>query len=220
MELLPLFPLNTVLFPGMPIHLHIFEDRYKLMIGRCIEKRQPFGVVLIQSGEEVQGFGAPAQPYPVGCMAHITTVQPLGDGRMNIVALGYERFRILEQFHHEPYLTGMVEKLSLHNDDMSVLQAPAARLRVWFRRYLAALERIENATYDASTLPSNPIAMSYLAASVLRIESTEKQLLLDEGDASRLLSAVTKLYRREVTLLEIVSNRLNDDHFVGPFSVN
>ena len=220
MEPLALFPLNTVLFPGMPIHLHIFEDRYKLMIGRCIERRQPFGVVLLQSGEEVQGFGAPAEPYLIGCMAHITTVQPLGDGRLNIVAIGHERFRIVEQHSDEPYLTATVEKLPLHNDDMGSLHTPALELRVWLRRYLALLEKLESTTYDTTALPSNPIALSYLAASVLRIESTDKQPLLDEDDAQILITNVTKLYKREVTLIDIMADQLSRDQFVGPFSVN
>ena len=79
---LPLFPLNTVLFPGMPIKLHIFEERYKLMISRCYTEGQPFGVALIKSGNEV---GRKAEPFLVGCTAVITELEPLPDGRMNIV---------------------------------------------------------------------------------------------------------------------------------------
>ena len=90
---LPLFPLNTVLFPGMPLSLHIFEDRYKRMIGECIDSGNPFGVVLIKRGQEANG--PLAEPHEIGCTARIIEVEPLSEGRMNIVVLGQKRFRIL-----------------------------------------------------------------------------------------------------------------------------
>lgn len=83
---LPLFPLNTVLFPGTPIQLHIFEDRYLKMINRCIEEHKPFGVVLIEEGSEA--FGPLAKPYRIGCTALIAKVEKLEDGRINITAVG------------------------------------------------------------------------------------------------------------------------------------
>ena len=65
---LPLFPLNTVLFPGIPVHLHIFEERYKEMISQCLEARVPFGVVLIKSGPEALGPAAAGGGYVPGCL--------------------------------------------------------------------------------------------------------------------------------------------------------
>ena len=79
---LPLFPLRTVLFPGMPLALHIFEDRYKEMMRRCIERSSPFGVVLIKHGDEV---GPAAEPYAIGCTARVVQVEPLPEGRMNLL---------------------------------------------------------------------------------------------------------------------------------------
>ena len=75
---LPIFPLNTVLFPGARLPLHIFEERYKAMINACIDERRPFGVCLIRSGSEP---GAPAEPFNVGTTAHIRQVQRLEDGK-------------------------------------------------------------------------------------------------------------------------------------------
>ena len=103
---LPLFPLNTVLFPGMPINLHIFEPRYKLMIEQCIQNDEPFGVVLIHKGTEASG--PLAEPHPIGCTAQITQVERLDDGRMNILAVGGERFQIRSLNLFEPYLVGTV----------------------------------------------------------------------------------------------------------------
>jgi len=82
--------LNVVLFPGATLPLHIFEERYKLLIGRCLEEKLPFGVVLIRKGNEV---GEPGEPFDVGCTAHILRVQHLQEGRMNLLCRGGKRFR-------------------------------------------------------------------------------------------------------------------------------
>ena len=76
--LLPLFPLNLVLFPGMPLPLHILEERYRAMIGECRDTEQPFGVVLIKEGLEV---GGPADPFMTGTSARIVRVEDMDDGR-------------------------------------------------------------------------------------------------------------------------------------------
>src|SRR5215813_12544949 len=111
---LPLFPLNTVLFPGMALPLHIFEERYKLMIGECVKDSLPFGVVLIKSGSEV---GPGASIHRVGTTAQITQIEQLGEGRLNIATLGHSRFRILNVNKQRPYLTGLVEDYPLQNTD-------------------------------------------------------------------------------------------------------
>src|SRR5438067_10321725 len=78
---LPLFPLNVVLFPRMPLPLRIFEDRYKEMIRRCLDNDQPFGVLLIRDGQEV---GPPAIPEEVGTLARIRVVEQLDEGNLNL----------------------------------------------------------------------------------------------------------------------------------------
>ncbi|MCL4247637.1 MAG: LON peptidase substrate-binding domain-containing protein [Anaerolineae bacterium] len=220
MERLPLFPLNTVLFPGMPIHLHIFEDRYKLMIARCIETRSPFGVVLIQTGSEITGEGPDAVPHPIGCTAQITQVQPLGDGRMNLVAMGHERFRILSHNDDEPYMTGDVELLALVDYDAAALTGSVPELQAWLKRYLQLLEKVEHAEFSVAQLPNDGISLLYLAATILRITSTEKQELLGENNPLQLAAAIKELLRREVTLMEIMTAPVNAPQFVGTFSIN
>ena len=100
-----LFPLNTVLFPGMRLPLNIFEERYKLMLTRCLEESSPFGVVLIRKGEEV---GAGAEPFEVGTTARIRSVEESEDGRFLIVVEGEMRFRIEEQVHRYPYVRARI----------------------------------------------------------------------------------------------------------------
>jgi Lon protease-like protein len=220
MSWLPLFPLNTVLFPGMPIHLHIFEERYKLMIARCIEERIPFGVVLIKTGFEVETNGPATEAHLVGCTAIITQVQPLGDGRMNIVAVGHERFRIAAQFSNEAYLTGEVDMLPMEKPDSPLLAGQANALRNWLARYLHMLEKVENTEFEMGRFPKDPVALAYLSAAVLRLTPAEKQPLLAESDASRLLTNLTTLFKREVALLEIMADSVSVPEFHGPFSVN
>ncbi|MBK7219538.1 MAG: LON peptidase substrate-binding domain-containing protein [Candidatus Promineofilum sp.] len=91
----------------MPLPLHIFEERYKAMIADCIRDGRPFGVVLIAEGA-AEG-GPPATPHAIGCTAEVVQVQPLDEGRMLIVTVGRERFRIVRLHHDRPYLVGVVE---------------------------------------------------------------------------------------------------------------
>ena len=105
---LSLFPLNLVLFPGMPLPLHIFEERYKSMIGECRDTEQPFGVVLIKEGLEV---GEPADPFMTGTSARIIQVDQLDDGRMNILTQGDRRFQVMEITQKVPYLVAQVRYL-------------------------------------------------------------------------------------------------------------
>ena len=106
---MPLFPLkNVVLFPGMMLPLHIFELRYREMINRCIEEKIPFGVLLIEEGQEV---GDTAKPHMVGTAARITRVERYEDGRMDIVALGTQRFRVVDFDHSKSYLSGSVRQV-------------------------------------------------------------------------------------------------------------
>src|SRR5919106_2847003 len=105
-ELLPLFPLNSVLFPEMLLPLHIFEPRYRLLVRRSMDQDRPFGLVLIRSGQDV---GPPAEPYAVGTEARIMAFSPLSDGRSYIVVRGGRRFAVEQAVPDaEPYLVGHV----------------------------------------------------------------------------------------------------------------
>jgi Lon protease-like protein len=219
MTQLPLFPLNTVLFPGAPLNLHIFEDRYRVMIRRCLEANQPFGVVLIKSGSEVAGLGPGAKPHSIGCTARIAEAQPLDDGRMNIVALGLERFRIQSLAYHQPYLVGEVEKYPLTVEQPAQVRLTARRLRVWLERYIHLLAKAEQIPFDLRQIPSDSIALTYLALAVLQASPAEKQALLETPKALDLVERVYELYRREVPLLKTMLLQPEQES-AGPFSLN
>src|SRR4051812_34656369 len=96
----------------MALPLYIFEERYKVMISECVAESRPFGVVLIRTGNEV---GETGTLHEIGTTAHVTQVENLDDGRMNIAALGYSRFRIQKTHNTRPFLTGIVEDFPLED---------------------------------------------------------------------------------------------------------
>jgi Lon protease-like protein len=208
---LPLFPLNTVLFPGMPISLHIFEPRYKLMIEQCIKTAQPFGVVLIRQG--VEAFGPPPEPHMIGCSAQITQVERLEDGRMNIIAVGVERFQIHSLSHDKPYLMGTVEAYPLDRGDAQVVAHAGEKLRPWVERYLEALSQAAaEETVELHRLPDDPLALGYLAAALVQIPLDQKQTLLATHHAADLLADIRSIYRHELPLLNaILKYEASDD---------
>lgn len=214
---LPLFPLNTVLFPGMPLTLHIFEERYKRMIRTCLKTREPFGVVLTKNGDEA--FGPLAEPHVIGCTARILETQPLKDGRMNIVALGQKRFRILSLDYSRPYLVGKVEFYPLEKSDTNGLDQIGGRLRPWVKRYMQILTEVNDLDLNPDYLPNDPLVLGYLAAVLLQLPSDQKQELLAAERAIDLLTDMFRIYRREVALLRILLSE-NDRESVGNFSVN
>lgn len=214
---IPLFPLNTVLFPGMPLNLHIFEDRYKQMIRLCNRTGEPFGVVLIKQGEEVSGA---AEPHLIGCTARITQVEALTMGRMNITAVGHDRFQIYGLKHDRPYLVGMTEPYPLQIPDPNALLSAGQMLRPWIRRYLEILAQASESTLDLDDLPSDPIKLANLASFVLQIPLPQKQALLTHTLAQTWVTELRDIYRREVTLLKAMLNVPVQNENMGVFSLN
>ncbi len=203
MRELCLFPLHTVLFPGMPLPLHIFEPRYLDMIGRCQKENRPFGVLLIKQG--VEAFGPLAKPHLIGCTANIVQVDRLEDGRLNIMAIGEERFRVHALNHDRAYLTGQVESLPMDTPQTLQVIRGVRVLRPWVTAYLrliaALAEEDLNLNLKLWDLPDDPLMLMYMAAALLQIPSNEKQELLEAETANHLLHKITRLYRRELAVL-------------------
>lgn len=195
---LPLFPLNTVLFPGMILPLHIFEPRYKLMIGRCISDNDPFGVVLIRSGQEV---GGPATPHHVGTSAYIRKVDQLSDGRMNIECVGYQRFRIQEITSNSPYLVGLTEPMPALDNDAPEVPGLAATLRGLLPDYLRLVSQATGKSLPIDTLPAQGDALAYWTAIIAPLDISDKQSLLECEQLTRLLEMEIGLIRKETLLL-------------------
>src|SRR5688572_17906499 len=117
---IPLFPLpNLVLFPQVAVPLHIFEERYKLLINQCIEKSEVFGLVLLQESAEREDEDT---IHRVGVTARVVQVERLPDGRMNILSAGESRFRILEFTGRTPYWTAIVEQFDDEEESGDTLE--------------------------------------------------------------------------------------------------
>jgi Lon protease-like protein len=175
---LRLFPLNTVLFPGMRMPLHIFEERYRIMIRECIEEDAPFGVLLIKAGSEV---GSGTVPHDVGATARILQVEYLEDGRMNIFTMGQQRFRIVAINTTQPYLRGEVALLEQEPaTDSAHAALPRARQQFddYLKTYLALADQWTRGVY----LPDDPAdAADYIAAR-MDVGPDAKQELLAQLD--------------------------------------
>ncbi len=211
---LPLFPLNTVLFPGIAFDLHIFEERYKQMISQCIEHRTPFGILLLQSGTAEEDPYSPApSPYLIGCTAHITHVRPLSEGRLNITVVGKDRFQVVQLRHDKPYLVGMVEVLPVELGDMRSLMRQARVLRRLMSRYLDVLQGTGQQKFDTEQLPNDPAALAYLGAYILQgVAMAQKQALLAAESLSVMTDTLCITYRKEVVLLQALINPPNPDN--------
>src|SRR6516164_9318164 len=121
-EMLPLFPLGAVLYPGMLLPLHIFEERYRQLVRDLLERPEPrrFGVIAIRKGRETGIDGVQAL-YGIGCTATLRRADELEDGRFELVTVGTQRFRLLALDETLPYLQGEIELLA----DDAVDQAAA-----------------------------------------------------------------------------------------------
>jgi Lon protease-like protein len=215
---LPLFPLNTVLFPGMPMPLHIFEPRYQRLINSVLASHQPFGIVLIRAGYEV---GGPALPHPVGTTARITSVERLSGGRLNIDTVGHERFRVLHSRVEGDLVFAETEPYPLVEAEDDTDQRLADALRPWLTRYLEALAQVADGPFQPPALPSHPVALAYLAAVTAQAPPAEKQALLSAPTAAELLRLERALLRREIGLLRaFVARRAASQQQPGGFSPN
>jgi Lon protease-like protein len=210
---LPLFPLNTVLFPSLPLPLHIFEERYKLMIGTCAVTDKEFGVCLIRDGVEV---GGPAEPFEVGTVARIAEIERMPDGRMNLMTFGTTRYRLLELTQREPYLIGRVELLenAPEHPDAQAVEDVADRLLSYLRnvRDVRRLPARDDLIADVDRL-------SYLVAATLNLSPLSRQELLEVDSTVERLSQVRTLLRRESENARLFGQAVTGP-MAGPFSLN
>lgn len=196
---IPLFPLNAVLFPHMPMALHIFEERYRRMVHDCLDQGTTFGVIAIREGREV---GPSAEPYEVGTLAQLRAADPLPDGRYNIVVVGASRFHVETLSRDLPYLTGSVNYL-LDAPSSPAAASLAQRVTERFRAYAKTVSALQqNAQRTDIELPDDPELLSYLIAAALQVSVAERQRLLEIDSTDERLNACLRILRRERILLE------------------
>lgn len=173
-ETLPLFPLPVVLFPGAVLPLHIFEERYKLMIGKVLEEERSFGVVFWD--------GESTSVAETGCIATIDTVKKLEDGRMNLVTTGLKRFRIVDVVQEQPYIVATIELL-----EEPATGEKATHLVDDITRTLKEILRLSSKLVDKDfeiqgSIPEDPLKLSYWVASNFYGSPNDQQELLEMCD--------------------------------------
>jgi Lon protease-like protein len=199
---IPLFPLNTILFPGMPINIHIFEKRYQIMMDHILKSNPVFGAVLIRRGTE--SLGPLAEPHMYGTIARIVDVEPLKKGLINITAVGEKRFTIQEIFQDQPYLTAHVHEFPLEYRRPLDVYRRIRPLRNHIQYYLQTLNLIDDVNINLSELemPEDPISLLFLAASLLQIPPHEKLPVITAATVMDVCISVERLYRRENAILK------------------
>lgn len=175
-SLLPIFPLELVLLPGVPLPLHIFEPRYKEMIAECLEQKKPFGIV--RASEE--GVA------DVGCTAEIVSVtKKYDDGRMDIMTRGVERFEVLEVNEERSFLQAEISMV--HDEEEDEAGKPAAPLIEEAVRLHSEIAKLAGADVSADDRAAN---LSFLLAGSLPLDLDFKQNLLATLSETKRLEAI------------------------------
>lgn len=204
-ESLPLFPLQSVLFPGVLLPLHVFEERYRLLVQQLLhepdESAREFGVIAIRQGWEV-GPDAARSLHPIGCTALMRRVENKEDGTYEVVSAGGRRFRLLEvDATSEPYLVGSVEWLPDEPDPGPETTLLARRAGTLFEEYVAAVAGTGGAEVAAFELPEDPTVLSYLVASAALLTLDDRQALLERDSTRERIRHELRLLRRETALV-------------------
>ena len=220
-QMLPLFPLGVVLYPGMLLPLHIFEERYRQLVRDLLDGPEPrrFGVIAIRKGRET-GIDGVHSLYEIGCTATLRRVERQDDGRFNIVTVGTQRFRLRGLDETRPYLQGEVELLAEDVVDPVAAQPAVRAIQAAFRAYLDALTEWGGATVRIEDLPDEPTLLSFIIAAAMVIDLPERQALLAESDTLRRLGLQRALLSRETAMLRTTTSRPAPDLRHAPYSPN
>jgi Lon protease-like protein len=201
---LRLFPLNTVLFPGAILNLHVFEPRYRQMISECLDANEAFGVVLIREGKEAGDVDV--LPHEIGTTAEICEVKPLPADRFYISTTGRRRFKIQNVVSRDPYLLVEVEYLEEELEDRNAVVELTDEVRGEFREYLRLLVEFSGTAPDFD-LPSDPVDASFLIGDALQVADTMKQRLLELSNTQQRLTEELGFLRRLLPQLRALLER-------------
>ncbi len=217
MKELPIFPLSTVLFPGMSLPIHVFQERYRIMIRDCLLEKRPFGVVLIQQGSET---GTVSRFFEVGVSASIDRVEKLPEDRMNVIVTGQERFRIDDVIERRPYLVARVDVLKSYGSEKPAAQELAESVTALFGDYYRLHLALSNQWSRRIGVPGKPSELADFVASHLSVDGRLKQHLLET------LSVVRRLEMEQQILSEKIrefTSRLKStqrQRFAGLSAIN
>ncbi len=203
-EPLPMFPLSSVVFPGMSVPLHVFEDRYRMLVRHLLEVEDPaeriFGTVAIREGYEVGDHGAQSV-YRVGCILQLTEVDRRDDGTYDIVAVGRERLMLEEMQRGVDFPQGVVE--ALPEPEVEVPMEVLDRARATFTAFRVAMSALQGDPFSGA-LPRDPDYLSWTLSALTPLPMAERQSLLEAGDATERLQLVTRLLTEELRAINVI----------------
>jgi ATP-dependent Lon protease len=198
---LPIFPLALVLFPGVPLPLHIFEPRYRQMLSDVRAGNSLFGVSYFDASTSDRDIPPAGH---VGCVAEVTETQALPDGRSNILTVGIIRYRIDEYMERgEPYLLARVSFFEDEEEDATVLSGSARDVAETFTRIARAVRTIND---ERASLPdisdTEPQRLSFLVAAAMEVDTDVKQDLLELRSTAERLQRLRNMLGRAVSSYE------------------
>jgi Lon protease-like protein len=202
----PLFPLNTVVYPGVATPLHIFEERYRSLVRELLGIEQVFdrvfGVIAIREGYEVGEHGMQSA-HRIGTLVQLTEAEQYDDGRFDIEVIGRQRLRVLESEQTAgEFLRGEVELLTDVDEPGAVEEA--ARARSTFEQYRLELSDLRGGPVLTGDMPSDPAYLSYALASTCLLTLPQRQELLEVDSAEDRLAHLTDLMREEMRAMRAV----------------
>lgn len=203
---LPLFPLNTVVFPGMTVPLHVFEERYRTLVEELLTEPDPaqrvFGTVAIREGFETGDHGGQSL-FRVGCVLQLTEAERNDDGTFDIVVVGRGRLRLSGVLTQTAYPTGEVELLGDDHDDVTAPEV-VERARSLFERYRLQLSQLHGEDVLTGVLPQDPAYLSWTLAAITLLPLPDRQSLLEADDTHLRLAMLSRLLRDEMRAMNAV----------------
>ncbi len=201
---LPMFPLNVVVFPGMTVPLHVFEDRYRMLISHLLTEHDPaqrvFGTVAIREGYEVGDHGAQSV-YRIGCMLQLTEAERLPDGTFDIVAVVRERLVLDHMERGNDFPLGVASVVT--EPEVQVPDEILIRARATFTAYRAAMIEIHGDPFSGS-LPRDPDYLAWTLSALCPLPMAERQSLLEASDTAERLELVTRLLGEELRAINVI----------------
>ena len=203
-EVIALFPLGSVLLPGMPLPLHVFEPRYRQLLDDLAQAPDGarFGVVALRSGTETldaRGPGGPPDVAAVGTIAEILEVQRKPDGSSDVLSVGSRRFRVESLIAEgKPYLRAEVSFLD--ENDGPLDDDRAGRARDLLTAYDELLTRLAGRA-TGGELPTDPSQLGYQIAARLPLLPADRQSLLEVETTAERFAVLNRMLRREIALL-------------------
>lgn len=194
-----MFPLNAVVFPGVVVPLHIFEDRYRALVRDLLRETEPaartFGIVAIREGYEIGDHGVQSS-YRVGTLVQLTAHERYDDGRFDIEVVGRQRLRLMTMETAGEYFRGDVELLA--DEPSEETPAAVAAARAVYEEYRALLGALRGEDPIAGDLPTDPEYLSYTLAASSLLPMPERQQLLEADSAAERLVLLTAMLRDEI----------------------